>query len=181
MSPLPGKDLLVTVTESFEHTQRISECLEPCCPNPASFHYPKYFQSQMQADMPKSQWSCGVQGGVRGWCEGLGQMGCQTSPSAPLTDTPLLPALLLWRAQEDRPCQPAPGVPHRWPGRDPACGEGLVWEGAPEQLCLELLWQGGGKSPGDLWGKGPSGRIEASGGVGEAELQWSQECVWRPS
>ncbi|KAM8783927.1 cytosolic phospholipase A2 epsilon [Rhynchonycteris naso] len=52
------KDLLVTVTESFEHSQRISPCLEPCCPDPASFHYPKYFQPQLHVDMPKSRWSC---------------------------------------------------------------------------------------------------------------------------
>ncbi|XP_037017656.2 cytosolic phospholipase A2 epsilon [Artibeus jamaicensis] len=54
------KDLLVTVTESFEHTQRISQCLEPCCTNLASFHYPKYFQSQLHVDVPRSQWSCGL-------------------------------------------------------------------------------------------------------------------------
>ncbi|XP_036154252.1 cytosolic phospholipase A2 epsilon isoform X5 [Myotis myotis] len=54
------KDLLVTVTESFEHTQRIPQYIEPCCPNPACFHYPKYFQSQMQADVARRQWSCGV-------------------------------------------------------------------------------------------------------------------------
>ncbi|XP_014636084.1 PREDICTED: cytosolic phospholipase A2 epsilon [Ceratotherium simum simum] len=52
------KDVLVTVTESFEHTQRISHCLEPCCPNPACFHYPKYFQAQIHVEVPKSQWSC---------------------------------------------------------------------------------------------------------------------------
>ncbi|XP_059560524.1 cytosolic phospholipase A2 epsilon [Myotis daubentonii] len=54
------KDLLVTVTESFEHTQRIPQYVEPCCPNPACFHYPKYFQSQMQADVARRQWSCGL-------------------------------------------------------------------------------------------------------------------------
>ncbi|TKC36130.1 hypothetical protein EI555_016568, partial [Monodon monoceros] len=51
------KDLLVTVTESFEHTQHISRCLEPCGPNPACFHYPKYFQPQIHVEVPKSQWS----------------------------------------------------------------------------------------------------------------------------
>ncbi|XP_039088800.1 cytosolic phospholipase A2 epsilon [Hyaena hyaena] len=54
------KDLLVTVKESFEHTQRVSPCREPCCPNPACFHYPKYFQPQMHVEVPKSQWSCGL-------------------------------------------------------------------------------------------------------------------------
>ncbi|XP_037360040.1 cytosolic phospholipase A2 epsilon [Talpa occidentalis] len=49
------KDLLVTVKESFEHTQRVSHC-----PNPACFHYPKYFQPQMHVEMPKQQWSCGL-------------------------------------------------------------------------------------------------------------------------
>ncbi|GAB5572544.1 cytosolic phospholipase A2 epsilon isoform X1 [Prionailurus iriomotensis] len=53
------KDLLVTVKESFEHTQRVSHCQEPCCPNLACFHYPKYFQPQMHVEVPKSQWSCG--------------------------------------------------------------------------------------------------------------------------
>uniref|UniRef100_A0A3Q2HHE3 Phospholipase A2 n=1 Tax=Equus caballus TaxID=9796 RepID=A0A3Q2HHE3_HORSE len=54
------KDHLVTVTESFEHTQRILRCPEPCCPNPACFHYPKYFQSQIHVEGPKSPWSCGL-------------------------------------------------------------------------------------------------------------------------
>nr|XP_017498343.1 cytosolic phospholipase A2 epsilon isoform X1 [Manis javanica]XP_036874857.1 cytosolic phospholipase A2 epsilon isoform X1 [Manis javanica] len=53
-------DLLVAVSESYEHTQHISCCLEPCCPNPACFHYPKYFQPKMQVEVPKSQWSCGL-------------------------------------------------------------------------------------------------------------------------
>ncbi|XP_015092652.3 cytosolic phospholipase A2 epsilon isoform X1 [Vicugna pacos] len=52
------KDFLVTVMESFEHTQRISCSREPCCPNPACFHYPKYFQPQVHMEVPKSQWSC---------------------------------------------------------------------------------------------------------------------------
>ncbi|XP_058149976.1 cytosolic phospholipase A2 epsilon [Dasypus novemcinctus] len=52
------KDLLVTVTDSFEHTLRLSPCLEPCCPRPACFHHPKYFQSQMYVEVPKSHWSC---------------------------------------------------------------------------------------------------------------------------
>ncbi|XP_037690159.1 cytosolic phospholipase A2 epsilon [Choloepus didactylus] len=54
------KDLLVTVNESFEHTQRLSPCLEPCYPSPACFHYPKYFQSQMHVEVPKSHRSCGL-------------------------------------------------------------------------------------------------------------------------
>ncbi|XP_016067789.1 PREDICTED: cytosolic phospholipase A2 epsilon [Miniopterus natalensis] len=54
------KDLLVTVTESFEHTQRIPQSLESCCPNLAYFHYPKYFQSRMHVDMARSQGSCGL-------------------------------------------------------------------------------------------------------------------------
>lgn len=54
------KDLLVTVTESFENTQRISPCSESCCPNPACFHYPKYFRPQLHMAVPKSHWNCGV-------------------------------------------------------------------------------------------------------------------------
>ncbi|XP_006831956.1 PREDICTED: cytosolic phospholipase A2 epsilon [Chrysochloris asiatica] len=54
------KDLLVTVNESFEHTQRISPHLDPCCPNPACFHYPKFFQPQLHVEVPKSHWSCGL-------------------------------------------------------------------------------------------------------------------------
>ncbi|XP_006883282.1 PREDICTED: cytosolic phospholipase A2 epsilon [Elephantulus edwardii] len=50
------KDFLVTVDESFEHTQRVSSS----CPDPAHFHYPKYFQSQMHVEMPKSHWSYGL-------------------------------------------------------------------------------------------------------------------------
>lgn len=65
LSPLAERDLLVTVTESFEHTQRISQHLELGCQKPACFHYPKYLQSQMHVDLPRSQWSCGVQGSVR--------------------------------------------------------------------------------------------------------------------
>ncbi|XP_073921835.1 cytosolic phospholipase A2 epsilon isoform X2 [Castor canadensis] len=53
------KDLLVTVTESFENTQRISPCSESCCPNPACFHYPKYFRPQLHMAVPKSHWNCG--------------------------------------------------------------------------------------------------------------------------
>ncbi|XP_023974054.1 cytosolic phospholipase A2 epsilon isoform X2 [Physeter macrocephalus] len=45
------KDLLVTVTESFEHTQHISHCLDPCHPNSACFHYPKYFQPQVHVEL----------------------------------------------------------------------------------------------------------------------------------
>ncbi|XP_012933904.1 cytosolic phospholipase A2 epsilon isoform X1 [Heterocephalus glaber] len=52
------KDLLVTVTESFENTQRISPRREPCCPDPSSFHYPKYFQPCLQVAVPKSHWDC---------------------------------------------------------------------------------------------------------------------------
>ncbi|XP_076983665.1 cytosolic phospholipase A2 epsilon [Tamandua tetradactyla] len=48
------KDLLVTVTESFEHTLRLS----PCCPSPACFHHPKYFQSSLHVELPKSNWDC---------------------------------------------------------------------------------------------------------------------------
>ncbi|XP_042798230.1 cytosolic phospholipase A2 epsilon isoform X2 [Panthera leo] len=54
------KDLLVTVKESFEHTQRVSHCQEPCCLNLACFHYPKYFQPRMHVEVPKSQWRCGT-------------------------------------------------------------------------------------------------------------------------
>ncbi|XP_008845032.1 cytosolic phospholipase A2 epsilon isoform X1 [Nannospalax galili] len=52
------KDLLVAVTDSFENTQCISPCMEPCCPNPACFHYPKYFQPQLLVEVPKSCWNC---------------------------------------------------------------------------------------------------------------------------
>ncbi|XP_049637641.1 cytosolic phospholipase A2 epsilon [Suncus etruscus] len=48
-----SKDLLVTVKESFEHTQRISNC-----PNPACFHYPQYFQPHMHVEQPKRSWRC---------------------------------------------------------------------------------------------------------------------------
>ncbi|XP_027427823.1 cytosolic phospholipase A2 epsilon [Zalophus californianus] len=54
------KDLLVTVKESFEHTQRVSCCREPCCANPACFHYPEYFQPCLHVDVPKNQWSSGL-------------------------------------------------------------------------------------------------------------------------
>ncbi|KAM4829174.1 cytosolic phospholipase A2 epsilon isoform 1-T1 [Thomomys bottae] len=55
------KDLLVTVTESFESTQRISPCSAPCgVPNSACFHYPKYFQPRLHVDPPKSHWNCGL-------------------------------------------------------------------------------------------------------------------------
>uniref|UniRef100_A0A8C2RVU7 Phospholipase A2 n=1 Tax=Capra hircus TaxID=9925 RepID=A0A8C2RVU7_CAPHI len=54
------KDLLVTVTESFEHTQRVSPCLESCCSNPACFQYPKYFQPEVHVELPKSPWICEV-------------------------------------------------------------------------------------------------------------------------
>lgn len=111
LSSLPVKDLLVTVKESFEHTQRVSHCQEPCCPNLACFHYPKYFQPQMHVEVPKSQWSCGVQtsgsgGGVGHRCG----WGCQRSPSPPSQNPPILPALLLLCAQE-QPYLPAPRLP----------------------------------------------------------------------
>ncbi|XP_014997506.3 cytosolic phospholipase A2 epsilon isoform X1 [Macaca mulatta] len=60
------KDLLVMVSESFQNTQRVRPCLEPCCPTSACFqtsacfHYPKYFQSQVHVEVPKSHWSCGL-------------------------------------------------------------------------------------------------------------------------
>ncbi|XP_045142477.1 cytosolic phospholipase A2 epsilon isoform X1 [Echinops telfairi] len=54
------KDLLVTVTESFEHTQCISPCLKPCCPHPACFHYPTFFRSQLHAEQPKRPGCCGL-------------------------------------------------------------------------------------------------------------------------
>nr|XP_023414478.1 cytosolic phospholipase A2 epsilon [Loxodonta africana] len=52
--------LLVTVHESFEHTQHLLPCLEPCHPDPACFHYPKYFQPRICVEVPKSHWSCGL-------------------------------------------------------------------------------------------------------------------------
>ena len=57
---------------------------------------------------------------------GTGAGGLPEEPPAPTyRTTSSLPALLLWHAQE-RPCQPAPGLPQRWPGDDHAPGEGLV-------------------------------------------------------
>ncbi|XP_036041018.1 cytosolic phospholipase A2 epsilon isoform X1 [Onychomys torridus] len=55
-----NKDLLVMVTDSFENTQCVPPCLEPCSGDPAFFHYPKYFQPQLQAEAPESHWSCGL-------------------------------------------------------------------------------------------------------------------------
>nr|XP_045013404.1 cytosolic phospholipase A2 epsilon isoform X2 [Jaculus jaculus] len=52
------KNLLVTVTESFEKIQCISPCSMPCFPNPACFHYPKYFQPRLYVEAPKRHWSC---------------------------------------------------------------------------------------------------------------------------
>ncbi|KAF4017335.1 hypothetical protein G4228_009073 [Cervus hanglu yarkandensis] len=54
----PEKDFLVTVTESFEHTQRISPGLEPCGSNLAYFQYPKHFQPEVHVELPKSPWIC---------------------------------------------------------------------------------------------------------------------------
>ncbi|XP_004578472.2 cytosolic phospholipase A2 epsilon [Ochotona princeps] len=54
------KDLLVTVSESFENTLRVPPCRELCHPNPACFHYPKYFQPRLHMEVPKSHWSCGL-------------------------------------------------------------------------------------------------------------------------
>lgn len=50
----------MTVTESFEHTQHVSPCLESCCSNPACFQYPKYFQPEVHVELPKSPWICEV-------------------------------------------------------------------------------------------------------------------------
>ncbi|XP_021012498.1 cytosolic phospholipase A2 epsilon isoform X1 [Mus caroli] len=49
-----NKDLLVMVTDSFENTQRVPPCQEPCYSNSACFHYPKYSQPQLYAEAPKS-------------------------------------------------------------------------------------------------------------------------------
>ncbi|OBS82430.1 hypothetical protein A6R68_23577 [Neotoma lepida] len=55
-----NKDLLVVVTDSFENTQCIPPCLEPCgSGDRACFHYPKYFQPQLHAEAPESHWNCG--------------------------------------------------------------------------------------------------------------------------
>ncbi|KAM5234921.1 cytosolic phospholipase A2 epsilon isoform 2-T2 [Ctenodactylus gundi] len=54
------KNLMMTVTESFENTQRVSPSQEPSCQNPACFHYPKYFQSCLYTEVPKSHWICGL-------------------------------------------------------------------------------------------------------------------------
>ncbi|XP_041535247.1 cytosolic phospholipase A2 epsilon isoform X1 [Microtus oregoni] len=55
-----NKDLLVMVTDSFENTQCVPPFQEPCCSNPACFHYPKYFQPQLRAEAPESRWNCGI-------------------------------------------------------------------------------------------------------------------------
>ena len=60
----------MTVTESFEHTQRISPGLEPCGSNLAYFQYPKHFQPEMHVELPKSPWICEV--GAKEVCWGWG-------------------------------------------------------------------------------------------------------------
>ncbi|MBV96262.1 Cytosolic phospholipase A2 epsilon, partial [Eschrichtius robustus] len=86
------KGLLVTVTESFEHTQHISHCLEPCRPNPACFHYPKYFQPQVHVEVPKSQWSFELS------CCGAGKNGPVCQPLDCLRDgqAVTLPVVRAW-------------------------------------------------------------------------------------
>ncbi|XP_036701043.1 cytosolic phospholipase A2 epsilon isoform X3 [Balaenoptera musculus] len=74
------KGLLVTVTESFEHTQHISHCLETCRPNPACFHFPRYFQPQVQVEVPKSQRSSELS------CCGAGKNGPVCQPLDCLRD-----------------------------------------------------------------------------------------------
>ncbi|XP_048188334.1 cytosolic phospholipase A2 epsilon isoform X2 [Perognathus longimembris pacificus] len=55
------KDLLVTVTESFESTQRISPgSAAGGVPSSACFHYPKYSQPRLHVDPPQRPWSCGL-------------------------------------------------------------------------------------------------------------------------
>uniref|UniRef100_A0A452G8Q5 Phospholipase A2 n=1 Tax=Capra hircus TaxID=9925 RepID=A0A452G8Q5_CAPHI len=84
------KDLLVTVTESFEHTQRVSPCLESCCSNPACFQYPKYFQPEVHVELPKSPWICEV-----GLCCCAGQKGpvCQSLHCLPDGQAVTLPVV----------------------------------------------------------------------------------------
>ncbi|KAG8514625.1 Cytosolic phospholipase A2 epsilon [Galemys pyrenaicus] len=100
------KDLLVTVNESFEHTQRISHC-----PNPTCFHYPKYFQSQMHVEMPKPQWSCGVQGSGCRVAEGPGAGGAAKETLAPSHRTPPSFQLCCCARKEDPVCQPLDCLP----------------------------------------------------------------------
>lgn len=98
----------MTVKESFEHTQHVSCCLEPCCANPACFHYPEYFQPCLHVDVPKSPWGRGVQDSGGGGWAGPVQAGLPEEPLTPSQNPPILPALLLLCTQEDQPCPPAP-------------------------------------------------------------------------
>lgn len=94
-------------------------------PKPCLLSLPQVFSvPDARGDAQKAMALWGT-GGIGGWRGGLGLAGCQMSPSPPLTEPPILPALLLWHAQEERPCLPAPQLPPRWPDGDPACGEGL--------------------------------------------------------
>ncbi|XP_055990262.1 cytosolic phospholipase A2 epsilon isoform X2 [Sorex fumeus] len=78
------KDLLVTVKESFEHTQRLSHCANPAC-----FHYPQYFRPRMHVERPRSSWSCGLCCGV-GWkdpvCQPLGGLRDREARTLPVSD-----------------------------------------------------------------------------------------------
>lgn len=62
------------VTDSFENTQCVPSCLEPCYPNPACFHYPKYSQPQLYAEAPKSRWNSKVHGS-HSWKGGKRELG----------------------------------------------------------------------------------------------------------
>lgn len=157
MSSLPVKDLLVTVTESFEDTQHISRCLEPCGPNPACFHYPKYFQPQIHVEVPKSQWSSVVGGcGSRG----LGA-GSDSSWEEPLPSRNR-PSFQLCRCnayKNDPVCQSLDCLPDGQAVTLPVV-RAWVWEGVPEQRSLECLWKGDGESLGT-----PAGSMARGGSL----------------
>lgn len=146
LSCVPVNDLLVAVSESYEHTQHVSCCLEPCCPNPACFHYPKYFQPKMQVEVPKSQWSCGVQGVDPGGEVGARAGGAaRGAPHLPHRTHPPFQLCCCCAHKKKGPvCQPLDCLPDSQAVRLPVV-RAWVWEGALEQLSLELLCQGDGE------------------------------------
>ena len=164
MSSLPVKGLLVTVTESFEHTQHISHCLEPCRPNPACFHFPKYFQPQVHVEVPKSQWSSEVGGcGSRGL--GAGSGGRREEP-LPSQNGPSFQLSCCGAGKNGPVCQPLDCLRDGQAVTLPVV-RAWVWEGIPEQRSLECLWKGDGASLGGRGGGawlvvGLSGRVEES-------------------
>lgn len=167
MSSLPVKDLLVTVKESFEHTQRVSCCQEPCPPNPACFHYPKYFQPCMHVDVPKSQCSRGVRdsgggGGGGDWH----RRGCQRSPSPPHRTRPSFQLCCCCAHRKNSPVrQPLDCLPDGQTVTLPVVRAG-VREEAPEQHSPQPTAPEG---DGGAWGGG-----DAVGGC----LRWGRGGLW---